>query len=204
MARFNEGAVERPALKELPPLPDEKVESEEAAEKPAEDAAAEEAKGDEAAAAEQSEEAKSDDAKAEEGVDAAKEDEKTDDEKKADEEKDAKAVMAERKEIEQENQRLMDEYQSTLAKGQKKVADLNQRFGDWYFVISNDVFKQIHLGRDQVIKKKEKPKAEGEAAADPATSGLPALPGEIPAAPAAGADATAGGTEADAAAKDQP
>jgi hypothetical protein len=206
MARFNESAVERPALKELPPLPEEKAESEEAAdavkpeeaaeaEKPAGDAAAEEAKSGEAPAGEKQDEAKSDDAKADEGADAAKEDEKADDEKKADEEKDAKAVMAERKEIEQENQRLMDEYQSTIAKGQKKVTDLNQRFGDWYFVISNDVFKQIHLGRDQVIKKKEKPK-EGDAAADGATSGLPALPGGIPAAPAAGADAAAGGTAA--------
>lgn len=189
MARFNESAVERPALKELPPLPEDKPKTEEsgADAKPEGDAAAEDAKGDEAAADETSEDAKSDDAKADEGADAAKEEEKTDDEKKADEEKDAKAVMAKRKEIEQENQRLMDEYQSTIAKGQKKVADLNQRFGDWYFVISNDVFKQIHLGRDQVIKKKEKPKAEDEAAADAATSGLPALSGGIPAAPANGA-----------------
>ena len=70
----------------------------------------------------------------------------------------------------------------SIAAGQEKVAELNERFGDWYFVISNDVYKKIHLGRDQVIKKKDAA-GGGEAA--------PARPTTAPDATARGAAATA-------------
>ena len=83
---------------------------------------------------------------------------------------------ADRAAIEQENKRLQDEYDAAVEKGKKRVAELNERFGDWYYVISNDVYKQIHLGRDQVFKKKGAP-AAGEPAdeANP-LQGLPNLP----------------------------
>ena len=56
---------------------------------------------------------------------------------------------------ESENQRKLDDYQALIKKGQENVKDLNLRFGDWYFVINDDVFHKIRLSRDKVIKKKE-------------------------------------------------
>ena len=64
--------------------------------------------------------------------------------------------MAERKLIEHENQRKLDDYQALLKKGQDNVKDLNLRFGDWYFVVNDDVFRKIRLSSDKVVKKKEK------------------------------------------------
>jgi len=65
------------------------------------------------------------------------------------------ALIAKRKKIEKENQRKLDDYQEKIKKAKKRVKELNDRFGDWYYVISDSVFKKIHLGRDDVIKKKE-------------------------------------------------
>ncbi len=93
--------------------------------------------------------------------------------------KELEKVIAERKQIEQENQRKLDEYQALLKKGQENVKDLNLRFGDWYFVVNDDVFQKVRVSSDKVIKKKEK-KAEGEAAvpggAAPPPAGIPGLP----------------------------
>ncbi|MCI0335167.1 MAG: DUF4340 domain-containing protein [Planctomycetes bacterium] len=198
MARFNENAVKQPELETLPELPS----SEEA--KPATEAVpADAAAGDAAASATppaegapatpateaNAETPKAEEAKADESKPAA-----TDEPKNADapaavpaaeKEKELEKVMAQRKRIEQENQRKMDEYQETLKKGKEAVKDLNLRFGDWYFVVDDNVFQKIRLGRDDVIKKKEKPKAEGEApagatnpfpGAGTAPAGLPEIP----------------------------
>jgi len=48
----------------------------------------------------------------------------------------------------------MDEYEEKIAKGQKTVDELNARFADWYYVISNDVYEKVHLGRDKIVKQK--------------------------------------------------
>jgi hypothetical protein len=34
------------------------------------------------------------------------------------------------------------------------VRDLNNRFADWYYVVSNKEYAKIHLTRDAVIQKK--------------------------------------------------
>ncbi len=91
--------------------------------------------------------------------------------------KQLETVIADRKRIEQENQRKLDEYQESLKKGRENVKDLNLRFGDWYFVVPDDVFKKIRLGRNDVVKKKEK-KEE----AKPATNGEGTSNTEAPAA----------------------
>ncbi len=91
-------------------------------------------------------------------------------------------IIADRKRIEQENQRKLDEYQALLKKGDENVKELNQRFGDWYFVVNDDVFRKIRLSRDKVIKKKEKPKAasttgkDGKKDSAPPSAGIPGLP----------------------------
>lgn len=96
-------------------------------------------------------------------------------------------IMAERKRIEQENQRKMDDYQALLKKGEEKVKELNLRFGDWYFVVDDEVFQKVRLSREDVIKKKAPPEAEGAAPGSQATPpappasatplGLPEIPG---------------------------
>jgi len=90
-------------------------------------------------------------------------------------------ILAERKRIETENKRKLDEYNALVEKGRQEAKDLNLRFGDWYFVVSNDTFKKVRLRKDEVIKKKDA-KAEDEkasAAGAPGTAvpGLPSLPG---------------------------
>ena len=96
--------------------------------------------------------------------------------------KELEKVIAERKQIEQENQRKLDEYQALLKKGEENVKDLNLRFGDWYFVVNDDVFQKVRLSRDKVIKKKDE-KAAGEdagaagAAPGGRIPGLPPIPG---------------------------
>ncbi|WP_428306477.1 DUF4340 domain-containing protein [Lacipirellula sp.] len=197
MARFNEDAIPKPQLKELPAAADSEGTKEEAA--PAEEAKPAAEPNPEGAGGDQAESLQNDEPTDEtDPADAAAETEA----KKPAEETPAEApavaaeptdeapaaaekpaaqpgedtAAAERAAIEQENQRLQDEYNETVEKGKQRVAQLNQRFGDWYYVISNDVYKQIHLSRDQVFKKKG---AEGEGApADDANplQGLPNLP----------------------------
>ncbi len=155
MARFNEGMIEKPELDELPEVPAE-AETKEAGE------TASDAETGEPASAGGEEAEPAEDAKPPAAVDEAKQKERDD-------------ILAARKEIEQENQRRTDEYQAKIKEGQEKVAELNERFGDWYYVISNDVYQQVHLGLDKVVKKKA---AEGDKAAEGAAQGggVPGLP----------------------------
>jgi hypothetical protein len=85
--------------------------------------------------------------------------EKKGDAKKPDEKNPAaKTGSDESRRIEKENKRRMDEYESTLADGKKRVAELNARFAEWYYVISDDVYGKIHLTREDLVQKKPKAK----------------------------------------------
>jgi hypothetical protein len=68
---------------------------------------------------------------------------------------------AKRKEIEEENRRKTEAYEEKLKAGRERVKELNSRFGDWYYVISDEVYKKIHLGRDDIFKKAETPAGKG-------------------------------------------
>jgi hypothetical protein len=70
-------------------------------------------------------------------------------------------IEAEQERIVRDNKRKMDEYEEKKKKAEKKVRELNARFADWYFVISDDVYKKIHLSRSDVIKEKEGASKEG-------------------------------------------
>jgi hypothetical protein len=216
MARFNESAVKRPELQELPELPldakeaatnptaegsetAENKDADPAAEKPADGAAAttdaaDASKTDTAEKTDEvtTKESESEAADESKAADAAKADEAasaTDEEKKpaSDKEAEVKKIIAERTRIEQENKRKLDDYQQSLEKGRENVKDLNIRFGDWYFVVADDVFKKIRVSRENVVKKKEKKEepaagAENKDSAAPATTpgtvpGLPSIPG---------------------------
>ena len=63
--------------------------------------------------------------------------------------------------ISKENQRKLDEYNDKLEKAQVQVSELNARFADWYYVISDDVFKDVHLTRKDIITMKEASADEG-------------------------------------------
>ena len=85
--------------------------------------------------------------------------------------------------VEQSNQRKLDEYNEEVAAAKRRVDELNARFGDWYYVIADDVYKKIAIGQDDLVKAKES--AEGdeqgdaEATTPPVGGGLPGLP-DIP------------------------
>jgi hypothetical protein len=207
MARMNKDAVKQPELKPLPELPADAAKPADAASAadpaaatpPADAAATPPAEGAAPAAegATPPAEAPADTSKAESAEDdaakpddaAAKQEDAAADEAAKGEQpaaepagdekaKELEKIMAERARIEKENQRKMDEYQATLKKGEDAVKELNLRFGDWYFVVDDNVFQKIRLGRDDIVKKKAPAKAEGEAApngaAAPAPGGLPA------------------------------
>ncbi len=60
-----------------------------------------------------------------------------------------------REEIEKSNARLQDAYDEQIESGKKQSAELNKRFADWFYIISEDVFKKIHLGRENLIRPKK-------------------------------------------------
>jgi hypothetical protein len=137
MAEFNPAALPKPVMEPLPQEPKPE------AKKPEETKAGEKK------------------------TDEKKPDEKKVDEKK-DDKKDAKAepvkkteppkvdIKAEIERITKENKRKQEEYDGKLAAGKKHVDDLNARFAPWYYVISDDVYRKIHLSREQIVKKKAK------------------------------------------------
>lgn len=99
----------------------------------------------------------------------------------SDKTKELEKLVADRKRIEQENKRKEDDYQQLLEKGRENVKELNLRFGDWYFVVADDVFKKIRLSRESVTRKKE---AKADAAgANAAPGGVAAPGGAIPGLP---------------------
>ncbi|MCH2130729.1 MAG: DUF4340 domain-containing protein [Pirellulaceae bacterium] len=54
-----------------------------------------------------------------------------------------------------EDERERDEKLEELNKAREKITKMNDRFANWYYIISEDVFKNIHLGRSDVIKTTE-------------------------------------------------
>ncbi|QDT00773.1 DUF4340 domain-containing protein [Adhaeretor mobilis] len=87
-------------------------------------------------------------------------------------------IKAERERIKRDNQRKQGEFNEKVKQAEQRVAELNERFGDWYYVIDNSVYQKIHLSRDQVIVEKgDEEENTGGAPANP-LQGLPSLPGQ--------------------------
>lgn len=138
MADFNQDAIPKPQYEELPK--DDPADAKKAADSKAADS--------------KSADKKSEDKKA----DAKK------DEQSADKKDDPK--KAERERIEKDNKRKKEEYDEKIKKGKEHVKELNARFADWYYVISDEVYKRIHLTREDIIKKKDKKDDKKDAAKD--------------------------------------
>ena len=69
-------------------------------------------------------------------------------------------LKTEQERVTRENQRKLDERNDKIKKAQQKVQELNYRFADWYYVISEAVYQKIHLGREDVVEAKEAEAAE--------------------------------------------
>lgn len=81
-----------------------------------------------------------------------------DDEKSEDE---LSELELERERIRRENQRKQDEREEALNRANQRVDALNSRFADWYYIISEDEYKKIHLGRDDLLRESAAAKEEG-------------------------------------------
>jgi hypothetical protein len=68
-------------------------------------------------------------------------------------------AAAERERVKRENERKMNEYREKRIKAEARVRELNSRFADWYYVVSEDVYKKLRLSRSDFVK-------EAAAAAD--------------------------------------
>jgi hypothetical protein len=78
-------------------------------------------------------------------------------------------IRRQRERILASNERLTKEHGEAVAKAHERVRQLNDRFADWYYVISDSVYQKIRVGREGLVK---------------ATSGEPAAPaGPLPAGP---------------------
>lgn len=68
---------------------------------------------------------------------------------------------AERQKAEKEYQRKLDERAEKVKKGKQRVQELNNRFADWYYVISEDMYRKIRLSRSDIFRAKGATTEEG-------------------------------------------
>lgn len=61
----------------------------------------------------------------------------------------------ERDAIIKEYQRKKDEYNEKVKKAKDLASELNARFAPWYYIMSEDDYRKIHLGRADILQEKE-------------------------------------------------
>jgi hypothetical protein len=90
---------------------------------------------------------------AKEGDEEASDDETKDDEtKKEAEEERQRQLQTAKDRVTKENQRKLDAWADDKKKAKDKVDELNSRFAKWYYIIAEDVYKRVHLSRNDIIK----------------------------------------------------
>ena len=145
MARFNEQLLDKPTLDPLPEMPADASKQEENGKKDGEKSEGEKKEGDAA-------EKKSDAAESLKNADEA--------------EAAAQIALENRRRVERENRRKQDDYNDKVKAAQKRVRELNGRFADWYYVVSDKEYEKIHLGRNSMVQKVEAKAAQPAAAED--------------------------------------
>ncbi len=100
------------------------------------------------------------------GPEQPKEEKKDADAKAGEQKADDKAAtidpqQAERERIRKENERKRNEYNDRRKKAETRVKELNDRFADWYYVVSEDVYKKLRLTRSDIAKESATAKDEG-------------------------------------------
>jgi len=133
MARFNEKLLEKPTLDPLPEVP---AAADDATRKDGDTPKDEQKAGEEAPN--------------EEKPDAAESLKKADEAEAA-----AQVALENRRQVERENRRKQDDYDEKVKAAQKRVRELNGRFADWYYVVSDKEYAKIHLGRNSMVQKVE-------------------------------------------------
>jgi hypothetical protein len=68
----------------------------------------------------------------------------------------------------------VDDRKETAKESQKRVAELNYRFADWYYVITEEDYTKLRRTREELTKTKEKPE-ETEGSTEPGASGPPKI-----------------------------
>ena len=77
-----------------------------------------------------------------------------------------------REQIAKENQRKIDDRKEKMDAARKRTQELNARFADWYYVVSDSVYKKLKVSREQLIVA-DKPATETDSAAPVAPGSLP-------------------------------
>ena len=146
MARFNEQLLDQPKLDLLPDVPDNSAKKDEDGGKDGE---------------------KKDGEKKDDEVTEDKKPDAAESLKKADEaEAAAQVALENRRRVERENRRKQDDYNDKVKAAQKRVRELNGRFADWYYVVSDKEYEKIHLGRNSMVQKVEAKAAQPAAEED--------------------------------------
>jgi Domain of unknown function (DUF4340) len=138
--------------------------------------------------------ATSEETKAAEKKEEAPAETKKDEDKSEDEIKQEELAKKERERIKRDNQRKRDEHKEKLKKAEARAAELNARFNDWFYVVSDDVYKKVQLSRGDIVKdsgtaseggfgpeafrrlQREGIKGKPKTPAPPAHPGIPGLP----------------------------
>jgi hypothetical protein len=81
--------------------------------------------------------------------------------------------IAEQKEAEEKEKREKADYEKKVADGEKKVKELSDRFGPWYYVTTGDSFRAINLERAQLVQPKKAPGATPPGGPGGALDGFP-------------------------------
>ncbi len=81
-------------------------------------------------------------------------------------------LEAARERITKENTRELDERNDRLNAAKKKAGELNARFAEWYYEISDSEFKRLRATLDDLIKKKSAP-GSGASMPPPESQGFP-------------------------------
>lgn len=63
-------------------------------------------------------------------------------------------LEAEKERINKENQRRIDQRNDRMEVAKKRVAELNARFADWYYIVSDSEFKRLKIEINDLITKK--------------------------------------------------
>ena len=61
-------------------------------------------------------------------------------------------LTREKEMAERANQREQERYNAAIESGKRRAAELSDRFADWYYVISDDVYQNIHLTEANVFR----------------------------------------------------
>jgi hypothetical protein len=146
MARFNEQLLDQPKLDLLPDVPDNSAKKDEDGGKDGE---------------KKDGEKKDDEATEDKKPDAAESLKKADEAEAA-----AQVALENRRRVERENRRKQDDYDEKVKAAQKRVRELNGRFADWYYVVSDKEYEKIHLGRNSMVQKVEAKAAQPAPAAE--------------------------------------